>query len=195
MNSSRNSLLIVGVIILALYLWMQSQSKTRGLATAKAAPAKGPACNTASTLGKLLGGLLGTTKKPAAGGSAKGGGGSGGGSGAGTAGGQKSCNKTPGTSFCGCASCLRYAGQDSSGNEIYQRSDGSLVYSDGSAANENDIVCTDGACSGTAFNMPSAVSAVQGPVQCQPQCVATSQPCFCPGALGGCSCGGCFCCG
>jgi hypothetical protein len=198
-NSGRNSLLIVGVLIVAFYLWMQSQSKTRGMATAKTKlPVVAPGGSAATQLGKLLGGLLGTNKQPTSSGGGKSGGGAGSGSGAGTgagtAGGQKACNKTPGTSFCGCNSCLAYAGQDSSGNEIYQRPDGSLVYADGSPANENDIVCADGACAGTAFNMPGAASAPQGPVQCQPQCVDTAQPCFNPGACGGCAGGGCFCC-
>lgn len=199
MNSGRNSLLLIGAIVLVVYLWFQSQSKTRGIATTQLAKQK-QAANQTGSIGKFLGGLLaGLTKPSGSGSGAKGGGGSAPapGSGAGTAAGQKMCGKTPGTSFCGCNSCLAYAGQDSSGNEIYQRPDGSLVYADGSPASENDIVCAAGACAGTAFNQPCAVSTPQGPClpqpQCQPQCVDTAQPCFSAGAYGGCSCGGCFC--
>lgn len=197
MNSGRNSLLIVGAIVLFFYLYLQSQSKTRGLTAAKNTQAKAPACTTASTLGKLLGGLLGTNKKaPAA--SPKGGGGSGAGSGSGgsgsgggTAAGKKMCDAPP----CGGNA---FVGNDSSGNDIYQRPDGSLVYSDGSAATQCDIATN--ACgltpSGGITTGPSVCCAGSCcTVQCQPQCVDTAQPCFCFGACGGCSCGGCFCCG
>ena len=181
MNSGRNSLLIVGAILLAVYLWMQSQSKTRGLATTKL-PVK-PA-NSPNALAKLLSGLM-----PKSSGSPKGGGGSGagtgsgGGSGSATAAGQKACNQPP------CGGNV-FVGTDSSGNDIYQRPDGSFVYSDGSAATQCDIATN--AC-GLA---PS--SGFVGPVQCtqpqcQPQCVQTAQPCCSAGACGGCSGSGCFC--
>jgi hypothetical protein len=177
MNAGRNSLLVIGLLIVAFYLWMTSQSTTRGLVKTPA-KAKPKSCSK-SSLGSLLGGLL-KPKKPSSG---KSGGGSGGGSGSGsgTAGGKKSCNKTPG--FCGCCSNYAYAGKDANGNEIYQKCDGSLVYSDGSPATRCDITCNCGACAGTVCNSPL----------CNPQCVTTAQPCKNPGAPGGCLSTGCFC--
>jgi hypothetical protein len=59
-----------------------------------------------------------------------------------------SCAPLAGTAVCICT-CLPYAGQDSSGNAIYQKSDGSLVYSDGSSATRCDIAYNNGACAGT----------------------------------------------
>jgi hypothetical protein len=44
---------------------------------------------------------------------------------------------------------LPFAGVDASGNDIYQNQDGSLVYTDGSAATRADIACNCGACRGT----------------------------------------------
>jgi hypothetical protein len=118
----KSSLLLVGVVILALYLWFQSQSTTRGLPATKTAPkpgAKSPASSALCALKSLF-----PSQKPSAkaGSGApqskiQGGGGGGSGSGAGTAGGSKCCNKTPGTSFCGCNSCLKFAGTDDNGND------------------------------------------------------------------------------
>ncbi len=173
MKGQTGSLVVVGAIILALYLWMQSQNKTRGIASKK------PTACTSSSLKKTLANLLGGKKPAAPKGGGASGGGSGAGSGAGTAGGAKMCNRAPDVS-----SCLAYAGKDSSGNEIYQRSDGSLVYSDGSTASQGDIACTEGACTGTVCTPPC----------CNPQDVSTAQPCCNPGACGGCSGTGCFCC-
>jgi hypothetical protein len=45
--------------------------------------------------------------------------------------------------------CLPFAGVDSSGNEIYQKTCGGLVYSDGSTATRADITCNCCACKGT----------------------------------------------
>jgi len=45
-----------------------------------------------------------------------------------------------------------YAGMDGNGNEIYQMTDGSLVYGDGSPATQADIACNEGACKGTICN-------------------------------------------
>lgn len=71
------------------------------------------------------------------------------------------CTPTPGsgTDICtntstSCepidvSACLPYVGQDESGNEIYQNSDGSLTYSDGSPATRADIAYNCGACRGT----------------------------------------------
>jgi hypothetical protein len=70
------------------------------------------------------------------------------------------CTPTPGTGTCictnsstscinTCIACLAYAGQDSSGNDIYQNPDGSLRYADGSPATRGDIACNCGACTGT----------------------------------------------
>jgi len=70
------------------------------------------------------------------------------------------CTPTPGTNPCICSnsptSCtptciadLPYAGQDVSGNDIYQNSDGSLRYADGSPATRADIADASGACVGT----------------------------------------------
>ncbi len=175
MKGQTGSLVVVAAIILALYLWMQSQNKTRGIASKK------PTACTSSSLKKTLANLFGG-KKPAA---PKGGGGSGGGlgggsgssSGAGTAGGAKMCNKAPDVSCC-----LAYAGKDANGNEIYQRADGSLVGSDGSPYARCDIACNEGACVGTVCNPPV----------CNPQDVCTAQPCSNPGACAGCSGTGCF---
>lgn len=179
----KKSFLIIALAAVLIYLFVQSQGKTRGLAPGKSVVRpKPPQTGLSSLLNSLFG------KKPA-GGKASGGGGSGGGmgsgSGAGTAAGVRACSKTPGTAFCGCASCLAYAGKDANGNEIYQRSDGSLVYSDGSAATQCDIACNQGACSGTVCN----------PVACNPQCVPTNQPCTSVCACAGCVGSGCFCAG
>lgn len=179
----KNSLLIVGVAVLVVYLYFQSQSTRRGLATGKAAVRR-PGTSQ-SGLSGLLNSLFGKKPTASSGGGKGSGGGSGSGSGAGTAGGARMCSKTPGTAFCGCASCLAYAGKDSNGNEIYQRVDGSLIYSDGSPATQADIACNEGACAGTVCNPPL----------CNPQCVSTNQPCTSHCACAGCAGSGCFCAG
>jgi len=56
MNAGRNSLLVIGLLIVAFYLWMTSQSTTRGLVKTPA-KAKPKSCSK-SSLGSLLGGLL-----------------------------------------------------------------------------------------------------------------------------------------
>jgi hypothetical protein len=173
MGQGRNSLLIVGGIVLFLFLWMMSQ-KNR-VTAARPAPVVKP--GQPSALAKLLASLGKPSAAPKGGGS--GGGSSGGG--AGTAGGQRSCNKTPG--FCGCASNYAYAGKDAGGNEIYQKCDGSLVYSDGSAASQSDIACNQGACVGTVCNPQDQQTA---------PCTSQGPPCGCVGG-GGCADGGCFC--
>jgi len=175
----KSSLLLVGLIVLALFLWLQSQGKMRGLQTRRLVPRPGtrPSCGLANALKNLF-----SSQQKQSGGKTSGGGGSsGGGSGGGTAGGQRSCNKTPG--FCGCLSNYAFAGVDANGNEIYQRSDGSLVYSDGSEATQADIVDATGACVGTVCN----------PTVPDPQCVQTAQPCSFAGVSGSCcpTSGGC----
>jgi hypothetical protein len=58
-----------------------------------------------------------------------------------------------------------FAGTDANCNEIYQRPDGTLVYSDGSPATRCDIQCNEGACKGTVCN------------PCSPRhCGTTDQP-------------------
>lgn len=172
----KNSIILVIVLVLALLFWFEKQSTTRGLAPKIVARPK-----PRSGLCGLLNNIFGSQKKTGSSGGASGGGAPGG-SGAGTAGGSRSCNKTPGTAFCGCASCLAYAGKDANGNEIYQKSCGGLVYSDGSQATQADIACNEGACVGTVCNPPV----------CNPQCVPSSVPCTVVSASGGCAGSGCF---
>ena len=45
--------------------------------------------------------------------------------------------------------CLPFAGVDANNNDIYQKSCGALVYSDGTTATRDDISCNCGACKGT----------------------------------------------
>lgn len=186
-KATQQTILIIGIVAIAIYLFLQMQ-KTAAATTA-AGKSKLPAGKkTCTGISGLLNSLLGTNKKACTSGKGSGGGSGGGsGSGAATAGGKRTCTKTPGSAFCGCASCLKYAGQDSSGNEIYQKPDGSLVYADGSPATQADIACNTGACLGTVCN----------PVSCN-VCVKTAQPCSTPAAsAGGGSCfssGACTCC-
>lgn len=75
---------------------------------------------------------------------------------------------TAGTNASICANtdvsaCLPFAGTDSSGNDIYQMQDGSLVYTDGSAATRADIACNCGACRGTPCSPRTCGSTDQPP--------------------------------
>ena len=78
------------------------------------------------------------------------------------------CEITAGTNTSICANtdvsaCLPFAGIDASGNDIYQNQDGSLVYTDGSAATRADIACNCGACRGTPCSPRTCGSTDQPP--------------------------------
>jgi hypothetical protein len=78
------------------------------------------------------------------------------------------CGSTAGTNVSICANtdvsaCLPFAGTDDNGNDIYQNSDGSLVYSDGSPATRGDIACNEGACRGTPCSPRTCGSTDQPP--------------------------------